>query len=118
MTKVVIQSAKVGALVVAALVAAFLLYRAVDETTPRGGGYRVYALMGNAQGLITKSRVTIAGISIGRIEDIRLEGEMARIDIQIDEGVALYEDAMEHVVSPERGEFRREVEVENPSCRA
>ncbi len=93
MTKEVIQSAKVGALVVAALVAAFLLYRAVDETTSRGGGYRVYALMGNAQGLITKSRVTIAGISIGRIEDIRLEGEMARIDIQIDEGIALYEDA-------------------------
>lgn len=93
MTKEVVQAAKVGALVVAALVAAFFLYRAVDETSTRGGGYRVYTLMDNAQGLITKSRVTIAGISVGRIEDIRLEGNQARIDIQIDEGVALYEDA-------------------------
>lgn len=87
------QAAKVGALVVAALVAAFLLYRAVDETSTRGGGYRVYTLMDNAQGLITKSRVTIAGISVGRIDGIRLEGTQARIDIQIDEGVALFDDA-------------------------
>lgn len=93
MTKEVVQAAKVGALVVAALVAAFLLYRAVDETSTRGDGYRVYTLMDNAQGLITKSRVTIAGISVGRIESIRLEGARARIDIQVDEGVALYEDA-------------------------
>lgn len=93
MTKEVIQSAKVGALVVAALVAAFLLYRQVDETSARGGGYRVYTLLGNAQGLITKSRVTIAGISVGRIETIRLEGERARVDIQLDQGVVLHDDA-------------------------
>ncbi len=93
MTKEVIQSAKVGALVVAALVAAFFLYRQVDETSARGSGYRVYTLLGNAQGLITKSRVTIAGISVGRIETIRLEGEQARVDIQIDQGVVLHEDA-------------------------
>jgi phospholipid/cholesterol/gamma-HCH transport system substrate-binding protein len=93
LTKEAVQAAKVGALVVAALVAAFLLYRAVDETSTRGDGYRVYAMMDNAQGLITKSRVTIAGISVGRIESIRLEGRQARIDIQMDEGVALYEDA-------------------------
>ncbi len=93
MTKEIIAAAKVGALVVVALVAAFFLYREVDETSARGGGYRVYTLMNDAQGLITKSRVTVAGISIGRIESIRLEGEQARIDIHIDEGVALYEDA-------------------------
>jgi phospholipid/cholesterol/gamma-HCH transport system substrate-binding protein len=93
LTKEVVQAAKVGALVVAALVAAFFLYRAVDETSARGDGYRVYALMDNAQGLITKSRVTIAGISVGRIESIRLEGNQARIDLRMDEGVALYEDA-------------------------
>ncbi len=93
MNKEVVAAAKVGALVVAALVAAFLLYRAVDETSSRGDGYRVYTLMGNAQGLITKSRVTIAGISVGRIESIRLEGTMARIDIQMDEGVVLFEDS-------------------------
>lgn len=93
MNREVVAAAKVGALVVVALVAAFALYRAVDETSARGGGYRVYVLMDNAQGLITKSRVTIAGISVGRIESIRLEGAQARIDIQIDEGVALYEDA-------------------------
>ena len=93
MTKEAIQSAKVGALVVAALLAAFFRYRPVDETSARGNGYRVYTLLGSAQGLITKSRVTIAGISVGRIEAIRLEGERARVDIEIDEGVILHDDA-------------------------
>jgi phospholipid/cholesterol/gamma-HCH transport system substrate-binding protein len=88
-----INAAKVGALVVAAIVAAFLLWRAVDETSARGHGYRVFARMRDASGLITKSRVTIAGIHVGQIDRISLEGDRARVDIQIDEGVALYEDA-------------------------
>jgi phospholipid/cholesterol/gamma-HCH transport system substrate-binding protein len=88
-----VQAAKVGVLVVAALVAAFFLYRAVDETTSRGDGYHVHALFNNAQGLITKSRVTIAGINVGRIDSIRLEGARARVEIIMDEGVALYDDA-------------------------
>lgn len=88
-----INAAKVGALVVAALVAAFLLWRAVDETSARGHGYRVFARMTDASGLITKSRVTIAGIHVGQIDRISLEGDRARVDILMDEGVALYDDA-------------------------
>jgi phospholipid/cholesterol/gamma-HCH transport system substrate-binding protein len=88
-----LKAARVGALVFVSLVAAFFVYRAVDETSQRGTGYRVYALFDDAQGLITKSRVTIAGITVGRIESIRLEGERARVDLTIDDDIALYEDA-------------------------
>lgn len=88
-----VNAAKVGALVIAALVAAFLLWRAVDETSARGHGYRVFARMHDASGLITKSRVTIAGIHVGQIDRISLEGDRARVDILMDDGVALYEDA-------------------------
>lgn len=88
-----LKAARVGALVFVSLLAAFLTYRAVDETSQRGEGYRVYALFDDAQGLITKSRVTIAGITVGRIESIRLEGDRARVDMTIDADVALYEDA-------------------------
>ncbi|UJR81007.1 MlaD family protein [Sandaracinus amylolyticus] len=94
-----LKAARVGALVVAALVAAFLVYRAVDESSSRGGGYRVYALFNDAQGLITKSRVTIAGITVGRIERITLQGAQARVDMVIDDDVELYEDASVRRVS-------------------
>ncbi len=88
-----INAAKVGALVVAAIVAAILLWRAVDESSAGGHGYRVFTRMNDASGLITKSRVTIAGIRVGTIDRISLEGEHARVDIVMDEGIALYADA-------------------------
>lgn len=86
-------AARVGALVVAALIGAFVLYRAVDEATSRGDGYRVNAMFNDASGLITKSRITIAGITVGRIDRIRLEGSRARVDMVIDGDVMLYDDA-------------------------
>lgn len=88
-----LKAARVGALVVIALMAAFVVYRLVDESTSTSDGYRVHALFDDAQGLVTKSRVTIAGIPVGRIESIRLEGAQARVDIIMDGDVPLYEDA-------------------------
>lgn len=88
-----LQAAKVGGLVVVALAVAFLLYRAVDERSTRGDGYRLHAYFTDASGLITKSRVTIAGIGVGRIDEIRLEGARARIEVVIDDEVEVFEDA-------------------------
>jgi phospholipid/cholesterol/gamma-HCH transport system substrate-binding protein len=113
-----LKAARVGALVVAALIAAFFVYRLVDESSSRGDGYRVYALFGDAQGLITKSRVTIAGINVGRIESIRLEGAQARVDIQIDEDVELFEDAsVRRISSSLLGEYLLAIRPGTPGGR-
>lgn len=88
-----VNAAKVGALLVAALVAAFVVWRLVDERSGADGGYRVCARFDNAHGLITKSRVTVAGIAVGHIERIGLEGARARVDMRIDDAVELHEDA-------------------------
>lgn len=113
-----LKAARVGALVVAALIAAFLVYRAVDESSQRGDGYRVYALFGDAQGLITKSRVTIAGITVGRIDSITLDGARARVDMTIDDDVALYEDASVRRISASLlGEYLLAIHPGNPSGR-
>jgi len=69
------------------------VYRFVDERASSGEGLEVYALFDDAQGLIAKSRVVIAGIPVGYIDRISLEGDKARVDIFIDEGVDLYQDA-------------------------
>ncbi|MCA9582869.1 MAG: MCE family protein, partial [Myxococcales bacterium] len=88
------SSAKVGVLVVAAIFATYATYRIVDE---RGGadsgGYRVWAEFDDVQGLVPKSRVLVAGIQVGIIDGIRLAGSKARVDLIIQDGVVLHEDA-------------------------
>ena len=88
-----VKAAKVGALVVAALVAAFVVWRLVDERASTDDGYQVCAYFDNAHGLITKSRVTVAGIPVGYIESIRLEGSRARVDMFIEQQVQLHANA-------------------------
>lgn len=116
-----VRAARVGALLLAALVGAFVIWRLVDERATSGQGYQVYAYLDNAHGLITKSRVTVAGLPVGTIDTIRLEtvrvrdlpcdcepgpdGErdercgsddyvtVARVDLVMQDEVALYEDA-------------------------
>ena len=87
------RNASVGLLVLAGILSAWGVARYVSERRGGDEGYTVYALFGDAQGLIEKSRVVIAGIPVGTIESIRLEGDRARVDIRVRGDVPLYEDA-------------------------
>ncbi len=69
------------------------VYYYVDERSSAGDGYSVYALFEDAQGVIPKSRVVIAGIPIGHIKRVRLSGARARVDIQVRSDVKLHRDA-------------------------
>jgi phospholipid/cholesterol/gamma-HCH transport system substrate-binding protein len=84
---------KVGLFTLIAVIAALLIHRFVDKTTGSSGGYLVFARMADASGLVKRSQVRIAGIPVGNIEDIRLEGGQARIDIRMNPGTELYQDA-------------------------
>ncbi len=87
------RNASVGLLVLAGVLAVWGVSRYVDERREGGGSYRVHALFDDAQGLIEKSRVVVAGIPVGVIDSIRLQGEKARVDLRIRSDVPLYEDA-------------------------
>jgi len=52
--------------------------------------YRVYALFQNVGGLTVRAKVTMAGVSIGRVESIELDPktQLARVDMSIDRSVA------------------------------
>jgi phospholipid/cholesterol/gamma-HCH transport system substrate-binding protein len=88
------KSLTVGALV-AATGAAFL----VAFTFFKKGGYSedesylVHAYFNDATGLTWKSRVQIAGIQIGEVGKISLEGARARLDLRIKKGIDLRRDA-------------------------
>lgn len=87
------RSLKVGLLLIAAVVSAVGLWRVLFKAQGGGGSYTVYALFNDATGLVPRSRVLTAGIAIGEIERIRLEGAKARIDIRLNQGVTLYNNA-------------------------
>ena len=99
-------AAKVGAFAVAMIVAGFLIYRFVNKSGGSGKGYVVYALMKDAAGIAKHSQVRIAGIPVGSIHGVRLEGDRARIDVRMDPDVPLYEDAaVTKVASSLLGEY-------------
>jgi phospholipid/cholesterol/gamma-HCH transport system substrate-binding protein len=110
-----VKAATVGLFVLVGFLATWGIYRCVDESVSGGEGYTVWALFQDAQGLVPKSRVLIAGISIGRIERIALATpkdletykkryprglsvqpgthSYARIDIEIQGDLKIYRDA-------------------------
>lgn len=87
------NAAKVGLLVVITLVVGIAIYRFVDEGSSGDEGYHVYAIFDDVQGLVPKSRVLIAGIPVGTIESIRLQGDKARVDLSIQKEVKLFKNA-------------------------
>ncbi len=74
-------------------VAGLFIYRFVSKTAGSRDGYSVYVLLGDATGIAKHSQVKIAGIPVGHIDNIKLQGGKARIDIKIQPDVKLYEDA-------------------------
>ncbi|MCW5832325.1 MAG: MCE family protein [Labilithrix sp.] len=87
------QAAKIGLFVVVTTGAGFLVYRTIHKETGRGGGYVVHAYLKDATGIAKHSRVTIAGIPVGSVEDIRLENGQARIDVRVNGDVTLHQTA-------------------------
>lgn len=87
------QAARIGLFVVITAGAGYLVYRTVHKSTGAGGGYVVHAYVNDASGLAKHSRVTIAGIPVGQIEDIRLEKGKARIEVRMNGDVRLHKSA-------------------------
>ncbi len=87
------RSLKVGILLIAAVLASVVLWRTLFRRGNTGGSYRVYALLHDATGLVVRSRVQTAGIAVGEIDSIRLQGTMARIDVKINGDIRMYHNA-------------------------
>ncbi len=93
MAQDVANAAKVGLLAVTLVGAAYGGYRFVSRDVA-GGGYRVYTLLPDVTGVAPRSRVMISGIQVGTVSRISLtEDGRARVDIQMNPDVPLYEDA-------------------------
>jgi ABC-type transporter Mla subunit MlaD len=59
---------------------------------PKGNHYEVR--LPHAAGLVDDNAVKIAGVQIGVIHDIRVEHDIAVLDLVVDEDIQLHEDAV------------------------
>jgi phospholipid/cholesterol/gamma-HCH transport system substrate-binding protein len=89
----VTQAAKVGFFLLISVAAIYLVFRAIDKGGGTTGSYTVHALLKDATGLATHSRVTIAGIPVGQIDSIGLEGGRARVNVKMKREVVLFDNA-------------------------
>ncbi|MBI5499314.1 MAG: MCE family protein [Deltaproteobacteria bacterium] len=90
--RVLRSAVTVGILTVGAAVG---LYFAISFVTQYRveGGYGAWALIDDARGLVSRSRVLMAGISVGSIESLSLQGGKARVNLRIRTDVTLFCDA-------------------------
>src|SRR5205085_6610473 len=90
--------------------AGLFIYRYVTKSGETDGGYVVFTRMKDASGLAKLSQVRIAGIPVGRVKSIKLDHELARIDILMNKDVPLYDDAAAaKVASSLLGEFQLKI---------
>jgi len=87
------QAAKIGLFVVVTAGAGYLVFRTVGTQVGGSKGYTVHAYLKDATGVAKHSRVTVAGIPVGQVNDIKLEKGMARIDVRMNPDVKLHQSA-------------------------
>jgi len=86
------QSVKVGIFMTAALVVLAWLILAVEDWRLFGPpGTRVEAEFESVVGLDDKAAVRLAGVRVGRVDGIRLEGRRARVSLLLEQPVPLVE---------------------------
>lgn len=87
------QGAKVAIFVIALAAAGFFVFRMVAKDTSSGGSYTVHTHLKDATGLVPKSRIKIAGIGVGYIDTITLDGAEAKVTLKVDKNVVLHDNA-------------------------
>ncbi|MCC6807134.1 MAG: MCE family protein [Deltaproteobacteria bacterium] len=109
---------RVGAVVVAAVAAFVFFYVRVNKNKySKDQTYVVSALFDDASGLAGKTRVQVAGIDVGRIDNIALEGNLARVFLRVRNDVSLFKDARIAKVSESLlGDFKLDITPGSPAA--
>ena len=84
------QALKVGSFVtVCLLILGYLVFKVDDLPFFGGDGQTVDVLFDSVAGLNVKAPVRVAGVSVGRVESLSLEGRRARVTLLLEQPIAL-----------------------------
>jgi phospholipid/cholesterol/gamma-HCH transport system substrate-binding protein len=85
---------KVGILVIAMALGAYAVWKVIGERPSGGQNFEVWAKLRDAAGLPLGSRVVIAGLAVGEIARLNIEGSYARVTMRIRDDIPLYDNAI------------------------
>jgi phospholipid/cholesterol/gamma-HCH transport system substrate-binding protein len=107
---------KVGLLVIVGLAATFVM---ITRFTGDGGGagseyVELYVMFDDVTGLAKRSRISMSGIPVGEIADIKLDGKRARVDILVRSDLTIYEGIEDSLTLKRRDDSGQTVTVEIP----
>jgi phospholipid/cholesterol/gamma-HCH transport system substrate-binding protein len=83
-----------GFLIVGVLSLGYLFTRLGEADFGNGGGYTIHADFSNAGGLKPGSPVELAGVPVGHVTAIRLNGPRAQVSLRLRDGVLVQDDAI------------------------
>ncbi|MBI5526918.1 MAG: MCE family protein [Deltaproteobacteria bacterium] len=90
----VLTPLKVGVvIVVTAVILAYFIGGVSKSKFSASDSYNVFALFDDVTGLVTKSRVVVAGVAVGQIEGISLKGRRGKVLLRIGNDIPLFDDA-------------------------
>ncbi len=94
-------AAKIGLFMLAALIILGVFILKIEDIPlgERGDRLHISARFPSAAGVDRKAAVRIAGVRVGMVEEIRLEGTQAVIDMSLDPGVVVHRGARAQVTS-------------------
>jgi len=106
---------KVGLLVVGALVLGYFSWKTVGERAAGKNAKRYFGMFKDASGLYNKSRVVIAGLTVGEVGSRTLDGNRARVYVRVQRKIRLWENAIIYKkTSSLIGEFYLEIDPGAP----
>ncbi len=109
------QAIKVGLTVLFTALCAFGAFKFVHKGIDKRSDFEVWCLFRDASGLVDKSRIQIAGLTIGEISRRELLGSRAKITIKLQPGTVLYSNAVVYKKAASLlGEFYLEIDPGSP----
>jgi phospholipid/cholesterol/gamma-HCH transport system substrate-binding protein len=85
---------KVGILFTLLVGGAYGVWKTIGQTPSGASDFSVWARFADASGLPKGSRVVIAGLPVGEIADLAIDGRYARITMQLRDDVPIYDNAI------------------------
>lgn len=83
--------------IVVMLILSFMTFKVGGFELFKKKGYTVYVTFKNVMGIDKRTKVKVAGVDAGMIDDIVLEDGKARLSIKMYEGIKLYSDASAYI---------------------
>ncbi|MFH1367577.1 MAG: MlaD family protein [Elusimicrobiota bacterium] len=92
------QETKLGLFILVGLVCMIVSIMLIGDYQFRAN-YKLNAMFENVSGLPSKAKVKIAGVEVGGVQDVKLEGDKAKVVLWIRSGVKIYRGSRAKIVA-------------------